>query len=186
MSNTDEQRREQSHLLRIQQQKAEVNYLAHLEKNKRIQEALAAAKKARENPHTVLTPKQEYQAELGRKLQKDGQEAWVKPEADQDISQAMAVAGYSGDEILEAVRHGSPHCANLTKEDQNRYLSAQVITALKHPKTQENIQIMSLAKSERKLAHERRLDRLGLATQVSQIKIEQNQTHKKIIKPEFQ
>ncbi|ELS02714.1 hypothetical protein Xen7305DRAFT_00024320 [Xenococcus sp. PCC 7305] len=142
----------------------------------RIESALKVENYAKNNPQVKLTAKQEYQAELGRRVNQE-----LKQEAkgfksltnidkainnDRGIASTMRAAGYQRAEIREAIEQASPQTANLSKEEAKGYFYDKLFSSVKAMEKSEYPEVVNKIRESKQLAPEvgRRLDWLELST----------------------
>ncbi|MEO1148325.1 MAG: MobQ family relaxase [Cyanobacteria bacterium J06638_22] len=110
----------------------------------------------------------EYRKELARKINVHGQtmtDGQLGIETDRDIAIRLYGAGFSKLDIRQAIIQASPQLAGKDAKGQERYCSQHIDSALAHPKVKQAQQEMWDWRRGKGLRYERRLDRLGLATE---------------------
>lgn len=112
----------------------------------------------------------EYRKELARKIQVHGPEITEDKlgiATDQDIAIRLYGAGFTKKQIRTAIIRSSPQVGGQTEETGAAYVHEHIDPALLHPKVRYGQSQTWQQKDERGQMYERRLDRLGLATELS-------------------
>lgn len=115
------------------------------------------------------TALREYRKELARKIKTHGNEMTegkLGIETDKDIAIRLYGAGFSKRDIHQALEQASPQCAGLTEAGRGHYRRQHIDPALNHPKVKQGQQEMWQWRRDRGYGYERRLEKLGLATEV--------------------
>ena len=123
------------------------------------------------HPDRQLSPLEEYRAELARTTLKHdmtNMERHKNPrnaiETDKTIAFKMYGAGYSKEEVSQAVRQGSPNTANLSAKESHMYIHQQIHPVLEDQKSQELRATVNKVREQDGIEpQERRLDQLRLA-----------------------
>ena len=123
------------------------------ESQQRFQNAYEALRLADPDGYTG-TVEREYQKELARNLQKDGNKA-ANVSTDQRIAGKLKVAGYSLHEIEEVIEHHSPMAVKPSQEQRQAYAKTVIQKAY-----------FSGGNEPEKKLEERRLDQLGIETKI--------------------
>ena len=114
------------------------------------------------------TAKREYLKELSRQAEQHGTEAVLTPRIDLDIAVRLRGAGFSWKQIHTTVNSESPIATSLSSTEQkSAYLEKVVKPTLQAKAVQELRESVNRDKRERGIEYEQRLDKLGLASQVS-------------------
>ena len=115
------------------------------------------------------TATREYRKELARKIHIHGHdmtEGKLGIEADRDIAIRLYGAGFSKQNIRDAIAQASPQVLGKDTAAKDHYCCEHIDTALSHPKVKQAQQEMWEWRRAKGFHFERRLDRLGLATEV--------------------
>ena len=115
----------------------------------------------------------EYRKELARKILVHGiemTEGQLGIETDRDIAIRLYGAGFSKRDIHQALEQASPQYVGLTEEGRGHYRRQHIDIALNHPKVKQGQQEMWQWRRDKGYGYERRLKKLGLATEVNREK----------------
>jgi hypothetical protein len=126
------------------------------ENQERFQSAIASLKSSDPDDYKG-TAEREYQKELARILQKEGNKA-ANASTDQRIAGKLKAAGYDLSEIEEVIENHSPMAVKPTQE-QRRFYAKSVVQKASFLKNTQGERILG----------EHRLDHLGMATKIQEV-----------------
>ena len=124
----------------------------------------------------------ELQKEYGRQLERDGSDKGLATgvkrqsrhfhdgknhhitQTDRSVAVRLYLAGHSRQAIASAMYRRAPSCANLNRQEFQRYFNRQIQPKLNSPAVQQRREQLTAHKAKRNTPNERRLDKLSLAT----------------------
>ncbi|NEZ65145.1 hypothetical protein D0962_20600 [Leptolyngbyaceae cyanobacterium CCMR0082] len=124
----------------------------------------------------------EMQKEYGRRLERDGSDKGLADgverqsrhlqdgkkyhitQTDRSVAVRLYLAGHSRQAIASAMYRRAPSCANLSKQEFQRYFNRQIQPRLNSPNVQKEREKLTAYKAKHGIPNERRLDKLNLAT----------------------
>ena len=124
----------------------------------------------------------ELQKEYGRQLERDGSDKGLADgvkrqsrhlhdgknhhitQTDRSVAVRLYLAGHSRQAIASAMYRRAPSCANLNRQEFQRYFNRQILPKLNSPAVQQQREKVTADKVRHNIPHERRLDKLKLAT----------------------
>ncbi|MEM8610664.1 MAG: hypothetical protein AAGF93_01505 [Cyanobacteria bacterium P01_H01_bin.105] len=122
----------------------------------------------------------ELQKEYGRQLERDGSHKGLADgvdrqsrhdgknhhitQTDRSVAVRLYLAGHSRQEIASAMYRRAPSCANLNRQEFQRYFNRQIQPKFNSPAVQQQREKLIADKAKYNTPDERRLDKLNLAT----------------------
>ena len=124
----------------------------------------------------------ELQKEYGRHLERDGSDKGLADgvdrqsrhlhggknhhitQTDRSVAVRLYLAGHSRQAIASAMYRRAPSCANLNRQEFQRYFNRQIQPKLNSPAIQQKLEELTAHKAKHSIPNERRLAKLNLAT----------------------